>query len=63
MHVWSEKALPEQLKQFEKAVTISASQRSLPGIRITENPDFTFAHKNKYGQDYVPPSGGTYDHP
>jgi plastocyanin len=63
MHVWSEKTLPEQLKQYDKAVMISASQRSLPAIRITESPNFSLAHKNKYGQDYVPPSGGAYDHP
>ena len=52
-----------QLKQLEKAVVISSSQRTLPAIRLVENPNFSFAHKNKYGQDYVPPSGGTYDHP
>jgi len=63
MHVWSERSLPEQLKQLEKAVVISSSQRTLPAIRLVENPNFSFAHKNKYGQDYVPPSGGTYDHP
>jgi hypothetical protein len=27
---------------------------------VVENPDFTFAHKNKYGQDYVPPSSLGY---
>jgi plastocyanin len=63
MHVWSEKTLPEQLKQYDKPVTLSALQRSLPAIRIIENPNLSFAHKNKYGQDYVPPSGGAYDHP
>jgi hypothetical protein len=63
MHIWSEKTLLEQLKQYDKPITISASQRSLPAIRITENPNFSLAHKNKYGQDYVPPSGGAYDHP
>jgi len=63
MHVWSEKTLPEQLRQYDQAVTISASQRSLPAIRIAESPNFSLAHKNKYGQDYAPPSGGAYDHP
>lgn len=63
MHVWSEKTLPEQSKQYDKPVTISASQRSLPAIQIAESPNFSLAHKNKYGQDYVPPSGGAYDHP
>ena len=63
LHVWSEKSLPEQLKQLDKAVVISSAQRALPTIRVTENPNFSVAHKNKYGQDYVPPSGGAYDHP
>ena len=63
LHVWSERSLPEQLKQLERTVTISRTERTLPVIRVTENPNFSLAHKNKYGQDYVPPSGGTYDHP
>lgn len=63
MHVWSERSLPEQLKQMEKTVAISPSQRTLPVIQIVENRNFSLAHKNKYGQDYVPPTGGTYDHP
>ena len=63
LHVWSEKSLPEQLKLLEKAVTISGTQRTLPAIQITENPNFSWAHKNKDGQDYVPPPGGSYDHP
>jgi len=25
---------------------------------LKQNPDFTLAHKNKYGQDYVPPGSG-----
>jgi plastocyanin len=63
LHVWSERSLPEQLKQMEKTIVLSPSQRTLPVIRVVENPNFSLAHKNKYGQDYVPPSGGTYDHP
>ncbi len=63
MHVWSEKSLPEQLKQQDRAVTISASQRTLPAVHIVENPAFSFAHKNKYGQDYDQPPSSTYDHP
>src|SRR5207302_3034010 len=27
-------------------------------IRVAENPSFTLTHKNKYGQDYVPPASG-----
>jgi hypothetical protein len=63
MHVWSEKSLPDQMKLLERAVTIAGTQRTLPAIQIAENPNFSWAHKNKDGQDYVPPSGGGYDHP
>jgi len=54
-HFWYERSLTEDLKALERVVTISASARSLETIRIINNPDFTLAHKNKYGQDYVPP--------
>jgi plastocyanin len=54
LHVWYERSLPEDLKNLEREVTISESTRSLGPIRVVANPDFTVAHKNKYGQDYVP---------
>jgi hypothetical protein len=59
-HVWYERSLPEDLKALERPVTISASARSLDVLRVVNNPDFTLAHKNKYGQDYVPPPTGGY---
>jgi hypothetical protein len=30
---------------------------------VIENPNFSPAHKNKYGQDYVPPPGSGYSRP
>ncbi|HWF39787.1 MAG TPA: hypothetical protein VG322_14790 [Candidatus Acidoferrales bacterium] len=54
-HTWYERSLPEDLKALEHPVTISTSARSMETIRVINNPDFTLAHKNKYGQDYVPP--------
>jgi plastocyanin len=54
-HAWYERSLPEDLKALERPVTISSSARSLDVLRVVNNPDFTLAHKNKYGQDYVPP--------
>jgi plastocyanin len=63
LHVWSERSLPEDLKKLQKEVTINAGSGNLGVIHMRENPDFTAAHKNKYGQDYVPPAGGEYDHP
>ena len=55
LHVWYERSLPEDLKTLERTVTISGPSRALEPIRVVNNPDFTLAHKNKYGQDYVPP--------
>lgn len=60
LHVWYERSAPEDLKPFTRVVSISSSARSLGEIRVTENPSFTLAHKNKYGQDYPPPAGGIY---
>jgi hypothetical protein len=47
------------LKSLSRAVTIDESSRSLGRIAVAVNPDFTLAHKNKYGQDYVPPAAGS----
>jgi plastocyanin len=63
LHVWYERSLPDTLSPLSRQVMISPSERSLGTIRITENPNFTFAHKNKYGDDYVPPPSDTYQHP
>lgn len=60
MHVWYERSAPEDLKPLGRNVNIGADSRSLGEIRVRENPGFTLAHKNKYGQDYPPPAGGIY---
>jgi plastocyanin len=60
MHVWYERSLPEDLRNLDRTVALSSSNRSLDSIRVVETPDFTSAHKNKYGQDYVPPSSLGY---
>lgn len=62
MHVWYERSLPEDLKSLARPVVISASTRTLDRIRVIRNPNFTLAHKNKYGQDYVPPPRSDYVH-
>jgi hypothetical protein len=61
--VWYERSLPEDLKALTAPVTISDSGRSLGAIKVVENPNFTLAHKNKYGQDYVPPPSPGYPSP
>jgi plastocyanin len=60
MHAWYERSVADDLKALDREVTISTSGRTLDVIRVPENPNFTLAHKNKYGQDYVPPSGLGY---
>jgi plastocyanin len=62
-HLWYERSLPDDLKNLTRSVTISSSSKDLGSIRIPENPSFSSAHKNKYGQDYTPPSTPAYSHP
>jgi len=63
LHVWYERSLPEDLKSLTRTVTISTVSRVLGTINVPENPSFTTAHKNKYGQDYTPPPTPSYSHP
>jgi plastocyanin len=63
MHVWYERSLPENLKGLSRVVTISEGTRTLGPIHVVDNPNYTFAHKNKYGEDYVPPPTQGYEHP
>ena len=63
MHVWYERSLPESLKEISRQVAISEKTRSLGAIRVVDNPNFTLAHKNKYGEDYVPPPAEGYQNP
>lgn len=53
--VWSEASLPDDLKRQAHEITISENTSSLGTIRLTETPPPS-AHKNKYGQDYEPPT-------
>jgi len=55
LHVWNENALPAALKALSRAVDVSAESHvvgSIP-VKVTTAPT---SHKNKYGQDYEPPS-------
>jgi plastocyanin len=63
MHVWYERSLPENLKALTRVVTVAEKTRSLGAIHVLDNPNFTLAHKNKYGDDYVPPPTEGYQHP
>jgi plastocyanin len=58
MEVWYERSLAEELQSLTRGVTITEQNRSMGTIRVMENPNFTFTHKNKYGQDYIPSATG-----
>jgi len=50
---------PEDLRALERDVEVSSSTRALGAVRVM----LSLAHKNKYGQEYVPPPSGSYsDH-
>jgi plastocyanin len=63
VHVWYERSLPEDLKRATRDVTVAGPNFDLGTLQIAENPTFSTAHKNKYGQDYAPPPENSYDHP
>jgi plastocyanin len=65
LNVWYERSLPEDLKTAGRTVTISDATRFIEPVRVVENPNFTLEHKNKYGQDYIPPANTSpaYNHP
>ena len=56
LKVWYERSLPEDLKSVSRVVTISEAARALETIKVTENANFSLEHKNKYGQEYIPPA-------
>ena len=63
MHVWYERSLPEDLRTLMRIVSMSSTSRGLGTISVPVNPNFSAAHKNKYGQDYIPPPAQGYPHP
>jgi plastocyanin len=63
MHIWYERSLAEDLQGLTRTVTISSAMRELGTVDVPENPSFSLAHKNKYGQEYAPPPKQGYPHP
>ena len=55
LHVWNENALPAALQALSRAVDVSAASHAVGTIHIQVTTAPT-QHKNKYGQDYEPPS-------
>jgi plastocyanin len=56
LHVWNESALPATLQALSREVQVNDSSRSLGTIRVEVTTAASTTHKNKYGQDYEPPS-------
>jgi plastocyanin len=56
LHVWSENSLPETLAAMTHEVEIGGTTHSVGTLRIRETDAAKTQHKNKYGQDYEPPS-------
>ena len=63
LQLWYERSLPEDLKALTKTVTVSSTTKDLGTINVPENPNFSPAHKNKYGQDYPAPPSRPYSNP
>jgi plastocyanin len=55
LHIWYEAALPEQLNGLTREIALSENNSALGILRLAEanRPE---THKNKYGQDYDPPT-------
>jgi plastocyanin len=56
LHVWNENALPATLQALSREVMVSDTSHSLGLIHVRVTLATSAPHKNKYGQDYEPPS-------
>ena len=56
LNVWYERSLPEDLKSLGRLVSIAEAARSLETMKVNENVNFSLEHKNKFGQEYIPPA-------
>ena len=54
LHIFHERALPENLKLMEPRITVAESGLVLPLISISETGFIPAAHLTKYGTDYPP---------
>jgi plastocyanin len=56
LHVWNENALPATLRALSREVMVSQDFHALGLIHVRVTMAASAPHKNKYGQDYQPPS-------
>lgn len=55
-HIWNENALPETLKALSREIQVRDSGHAMGTISLAVQRASSVPHKNKYGQDYEPPS-------
>ena len=61
LHIFHERALPDNLRFLEKRITVTEGELTLPLISISETGFIPAAHLNKFGKRYPPvPSDATY---
>ena len=56
LHMWSENSLPETLEALSREVELNGTMHSVGTLRVRQAETVNTQHKNKYGQDYEPPS-------
>ena len=54
LHIWHEAAMPEELNNLTREIAVSENSSTLGVFRLAANR--SLPHKNKYGQDYDPPT-------
>jgi len=59
LHIFHERAVPDNLRFLEHRITVPAGGLALPLISISETGFLAAPHLNKYGQPY-PPQEGVY---
>jgi hypothetical protein len=62
LHIFHERAQPENLKFLERRITVLEGGLALPLISISETGFIPAPHLNKYGQEY-PPAGNDGAYP
>jgi plastocyanin len=58
LNVFHERATESVLKALAQKVEVTAAPLALPPLSISETGYLPIPHKNKYGRDYPPESGG-----
>ena len=56
LHVWDEHATPAALQALTREIQVGDTASSVGTIRVQASSAAMAPHKNKYGQDYEPPS-------